>query len=275
MPSQDKHNENPNAGEDGGPSTQKEKDRIAKAIIAFKDALIHEEDASREQESRQDTSNKWIQVATLIFVILTTAGIFVQAVILHNTDEAIQKSAIAAQNAAIAAKDAVDATKSQMQLDQRAWLGVDSIRPDPFIPEIGKPFIVWIAFKNVGKTPARNIVNYGRGEPVLKGRSPNFSYSDVRPYVAGVLQPGGTAATTVAPMTVPGTNQSIIINDDLMNGMKSEQITIYVHGRFDYQDIFGTSHWVTYCANLIIPFNKTFGFCDGNNDTDDYQPTKK
>jgi hypothetical protein len=258
--------ENPSSDKNNDPSTQQIGDCTAKAITALESALIKEAKTNRTQEGRESVWDRIIGIATLVFVILTTVGIFYQAHVLNNTDHAIHISSKAAT-------DAVEATKEAMRIDQRAWLGVEYIRSNPLVPEIGKPFIVEVHIKNTGKTPAIKIASRGRGEPVLKGRKPNFSYEGVEPFSA-FMSPGAGTSTTVPPMTIPQTNQSIVINDDLIKGLTAETFTVFVHGRFDYEDIFGNPHWITYCANLVVPFNGQFDFCAEHNDSDDYQPNK-
>src|ERR1039458_4189567 len=93
----------------GNPSEQQKNNATPQAIIALKDALIKEGDANRQQEGREDWSNKIIAAATLFLVFCTTGGIFYQDFILHSSDVAFQMSATAAKDAADAAKKSTDA----------------------------------------------------------------------------------------------------------------------------------------------------------------------
>jgi hypothetical protein len=235
---------------------------VANGFSTLSDTYRDQQAANRKQQKTADRGKSYREIATLIFIIITTCGVFLQWCELRSTDHNMEI-------AATAAKDSADAAK----MDQRAWLGIDVIRSDPTNPELGKPFIVTIQFKNTGKTPARKVVMRGRGEPVLKGKQPNYSYEGIRTFSA-YISPGAMPSTQVAPMTIPGTEQSIIINDDLINGLRTGAFTVYVHGRIDYEDIFAVPHWFTYCASLVVPFNSHFGSCDSHNESDDYQPKK-
>jgi hypothetical protein len=75
------------------------------------------------------------------------------------------ESAGAAKRSAKAAFDAVEATRENMRLDQRAWLGIAAIKPVPTIPEVGKPIQAIVEIRNSGKTPARKISINMVGEP--------------------------------------------------------------------------------------------------------------
>ena len=165
----------------------------------------------------------------------------------------------------------LDEQRADFRLDQRAWIGVETIDPDPIMPEIGKPFTVHITIKNTGKTPAMKINSRGRGESIVKNSTANFSYVDITTYKAGFLTPGGTFVIGSTPIVDPQTNQSKIFDFETVNNITMKAITLYVHGRIDYNDIFGDQHWLTYCATLSVPFNGKFGFCDTHNDTDDYR----
>ena|SRR5271165_3116845 len=47
----------------------------------------------------------------------------------------------------------IDATKESLQLDQRAWVGVDDVSGVPKLDE----FVIDVAIKNTGRTPAREV----------------------------------------------------------------------------------------------------------------------
>jgi hypothetical protein len=228
-------------------------------------------------QAKQPTNDaviaKWTKILgrSTIALFLATFG---TGVVLYLTELTLRDTLTETRKAANAAKDSVEITKAVMQLDQRAWLGVESIRPEPLIPEIGKTFVVTMKVRNTGKTPARKITSRGRGEPVPKGGKPNFFYENIEPFAAH-LMPGGESSVPIAPMTVPGTNTSVVVNKDIRDGLIAGTITVFVHGRLEYEDIFGKPHWVTYCASLFVPFNGQLGFCPDHNDTDDYQPAQK
>ncbi|HEX7524217.1 MAG TPA: hypothetical protein VF357_08440 [Candidatus Deferrimicrobium sp.] len=87
------------------------------------------------------------------------------------TLEEMQKQGKALQDASNAAKaqthisqKTLDAAISISRTDQRAWVGV--IRVSSNEPKIGQPLPVFIAYKNTGKTPAKNFTVSNAVEPV-------------------------------------------------------------------------------------------------------------
>jgi hypothetical protein len=258
-----------------------DKNKKRASAAALIDAYVDEYRTDREQHNRRENHRVVREWLTIIFLFVAASAGIVQACIfigqLHEMEKVygpIKTSAEAAKIAADAAKDSAETTKIAMQLDQRAWLGIEAVSPEPPIPEIGKTFIVRITIKNTGKTPARKIISRGRGEPIRKDGKPNFSYEAVEPFSAH-LMPGVPASTLVAPMGVPGANTSMVVNKPVLDALADGTIAAFVHGRFEYEDIFGKPHWVTYCASLFIPFNGQFTFCADHNDTDDNQAAQK
>lgn len=261
--------------------------RLTESIAALERTLAQEGHANREQERREDTGSKWIEGLTLFFVILTTAGIFYQAGILHNTDKAIQVSAVATKDAALAARDAAEATKEAvevtrdaMRLDQRAWIAIRAITPVPPIPEIGKTLGASVVIQNVGKTPARRVSSDIVLRPVASRDVLTFEYDDSKRRAVGTLSPNVTIASkadaiVAQPAGTKGEFLPILLNQQFIDEISRNDLKIYFYGRIDYEDIFGVSHWLTFCTHLTAPFNGTFSFCDSNNDTDDYKPAKK
>ena len=274
MPARRSHQKKPTTSvdkRDGAKQTR----QIAESVTALKDSIAQDGHATREQDERHERGKKWREIATLLFIVLTTGGVFLQAAILHNTDKAIHVSAEAAKDAAKAAKDAVDGAQRASQLDQRAWVGVDYIDPVPRLPEIGKPFAVNVRIKNNGKTPARKIVTVGRLDPVLKGNLPNFSYDGLARRQAGNLPPAGGITIPINPLLNAETKQPYLFTQEFLDELIAGKFSLYAHGRIGYEDIFGQPHWVEYCAILPVPLIGAFAFCDDHNDTDDYQPPKR
>jgi hypothetical protein len=185
--------ENPTPIKNDEPSEDQNNHSVAKAVATLEDTIAKKADASRDQTHREDRGSKLIEIATLLFVILTTVGIFYQARILNSSDEAIHQSADAAKDAADAAKSSVETTKKIMRIDQRAWIGLDYIEAIPNNLEAGKSIGTRIGIKNTGKTPARNIVIYSLLEPANTGKPLNFSYKDITPIRGGFLSPRAIA----------------------------------------------------------------------------------
>src|SRR5260221_5489619 len=63
----------------------KSKKPIVSGLSAFINAYRNEQKANRAQENSEDRGKKWREILTLIFVILTTGGIFYQAYLIKRT----------------------------------------------------------------------------------------------------------------------------------------------------------------------------------------------
>jgi hypothetical protein len=221
---------------------------------------------------------RWLAFFTAALVFATIA-LFISGErnveVARESAEAAGRSANAAKEAADAARNSITLAKDTMQLDQRAWIVLESIAPVPLIPEVGKTFGVTGVIKNTGKTPARNIVIYSIIEPVDAGRLPNFSYDGVPKLIGGLLSPNIPATLPLNVLPDAKTKQPALFSQEQLDIFKSKKSVIYAHGRIEYEDIFGNIHWMTYCSYLPFPPISSMAFCAEHNDTDDYQPAKK
>lgn len=171
-----------------------------------------------------------------------------------------------------AAIDAVNASRDQMRLDQRAWIGTSDINPGEFSEKTGFP--VAVSFLNSGKTPATHIhvsVKYLISPTPLRGPSADlikslsyFSSSDIAPQ-GKLVQGFGwvfAAGKTYAPEEISG-NQGIEAH---YKQISDGSVSLYYFGTIRYDDIFGR-HWNTnYCIFLADPQKKMFAYCDEFND---------
>jgi hypothetical protein len=152
MPAQDAGKKEPNRRKPHWPR-RKTNNPAVSGVAAFIHAYHNEQEANRQQEGREDRGKRRRDIATLVFVILTTIGIFGQAWILHNSDDAIQKSATAAKDSADAAKTAAEAAK------QSADATIALERPHFFITgKFNKPD----GTENSNPQIAYSIANIGR-----------------------------------------------------------------------------------------------------------------
>jgi len=139
---------NPPSKKYRSPPHQQKDNATAKAIASLKSALAKEANANRNQEKRENIWDKVIQVATLIFVVLTTIGIFYQAKILNNTDTAMHASA----------KAAIDSTKAVTSIE-RPYLFVlpkpsQNISRDGPFPASDKTPTITYSITDLGRVPA-------------------------------------------------------------------------------------------------------------------------
>jgi len=159
----------------------------------------------------------------------------------------------------------IDATKESLQLDQRAWVGVDDVSGVPKLDE----FVIDVAIKNTGRTPAREVESLNTYNPVNKGDSPSFQYA---------LLPAKASRAMIPPNSTyhvhPPPPELKVTQTDL-DRIKNEDVTLYVFGKTTYRDVFSCGHWLTYCCHLLRNA-KEWAACDQYNDTgDDSCPAKK
>jgi len=137
------------------PPHQQKDNATAKAIVSLRSALTKEGDTNRHQERCENIWDKVIQIATLVFVILTTVGIFYQATILNKTDVAMHESAKAAIDSARAAKQSSDSVANI----ERPYLFIlpkpskNVPREGPFPPSEQTPTIIF-TITDLGRVPA-------------------------------------------------------------------------------------------------------------------------
>jgi hypothetical protein len=146
-------------------------------------------------------------------------------------------------------KLALDASNKQAVLSQRAWLSVlvNTVTPASGMFAAGQPLDIRISQKNTGRTPALNLkgVTERTTVPVNKDGNtfnpPDFSYKGTPSVSAGNLPPDGV---------VFGDFQAPFTSDDF-DRVINLKVRIYLHGRIEYDDVFGVHHWLTFCSFLL------------------------
>jgi hypothetical protein len=133
--------------------------------------------------------------------------------------------------------------KEEMKIDQRAWVGFTEI--NDWNLEAGKPFVITVQVKNVGKTPATNVAS-GFGVTFLPRGTPP-PYEDV---VNAFMGPPTS-------LLLPGESHDLkgMIRNRVSGAMppedidkvRSGELVIYAIGKITYNDIFNFSHWTKYC----------------------------
>jgi hypothetical protein len=202
----------------------------------------------------------WLAVFTALLVLVSAF----QIGFLVSANETATK-------AANAARDAVEATRDATRIDQRAWVSLKNVFTDPKIPEVGKTIRFSVEFYNSGKTPARKLIGNAVVDPVAKGGEPNFSYTGDKQIAAGYMAPNSMSNADLFPAISRSTGKPGPLTQPLFDGITNGDIILYVHGRIDYEDIFGLPHWTTFCW-FYLPGNGQFGACAAHNDSDDYHP---
>jgi hypothetical protein len=160
----------------------------------------------------------------------------------------MNKSTEAATRAANAAEASVREVRRTARRDQRAWIAMVDIQG---IPEVGTMFSVNLVAQNSGKTFAKNLTMRAVIEIAQKGEEPDFSLED------------SDAARKASSVSLLAPNADYVMDIELhkqtppheitqsdLDGIRSGNLTIFVHGRMTYDDVFGCSHWTSFCTRL-------------------------
>jgi hypothetical protein len=142
----------------------------------------------------------------------------------------------------------LDTMQHAMKIDQRAWVGFGQI--EKVTLEDGKPFVLYIPVKNLGKTPAKSAA------------------VGITPAVGGLKLDRPNAEESVehemgAPVALLLPNETEELHIDIRNPpevakIKSGEMTIFIFGKVIYADVFGFQHWTRYCYQSLP--DKTEGF---------------
>ncbi len=210
----------------------------------------------------------WLVIATIGLGII--AGL--QISFLGRAELISAEAAKAAKESAEAAKKSIETATEATHLDQRAWIGLEFMDAIPNFPEVGKTFAAKGTLVNSGKTPALNLLVYSIIEPVLRESCPNFAYTGIEKFNSGTLPPRGKGF--IGPLLIPkaGTTDPAIITQEQLDLLKQGRFNFFIHGRVEYDDIFGNHHWMTFCS-FLQPVGG-FAFCHEHNETDNNQKTK-
>jgi hypothetical protein len=203
-----------------------------------------------------DLSALFSVIVSLLLVVvsfLTFCAIFcaicVQAAIYFFQLQQINKSTDAATKAANAAEASVKQVRKTARRDQRAWVAVVDLQG---IPEVGTIFSVNLVAQNSGKTFAKNLTMRAVVEVITeKGREPDFSLEDSaaarQDSSISLLAPNADYMMDIALRKQTPPHE--ITQSDL-DEIRRGNLTIFVHGKMTYDDIFGCAHWTSFCTRL-------------------------
>ena len=162
-----------------------------------------------------------------------------------------------------------DAQATNASQDKQARIVIASVACEPLTPEVEKRLNVIVKITNGGKTPAKRIRAVAVVEPLPKGEKPTYSYSSDPVIQLGILEPNVEHQFRLLPVLSKSTGEERPLTADIFDQLRSGAIQLFTHGRIDYEDVFGQSHWVTFCYFLLVPFNEHFGVCADHNDSDE------
>jgi hypothetical protein len=144
---------------------------------------------------------------------------------------------------------------SALRTDQRAWVTVDEVTPTR---QKDGSYIIRVAFKNTGKTPATNFTVKAVGDPIPRGSAPSA--------IEGNLPGIGI----IAPEGFYHSNMPISRDYDWKTN------DLFIHGMVEYKTVFKGTHWTRFCYHPIVT-NDTreisgFAPCDFWNEVDLNEP---
>ena len=199
-----------------------------------------------------DTQTK-VQIVLAVLTIITLLSyVVVSSLQIHQTNKALDK----ADSSNSYTRRSINLSEQQNKLDMRAYLAYVGI--DTIAFNVGKPFRVDLLLKNTGKTLANKI----RGTYLQKYRQgpPNQSDSDtLKKHLNGdnLAWPNTDMVTTLIFKLVLTKTDSIKI----VNGLEE----LYIMGLFEYDDVFGVTHYTKYCL-FYDPIVRTFNTFEKYND---------
>lgn len=156
-----------------------------------------------------------------------------------------------------------------LQVDQRAWVSV--VGP-PSFPLEGAAIPASIQIANTGKTPAKHVEGDIIATVLKKGEEPSFDFSTGHPHNkirTGVIFPNGPFNVTIPVVRYgPHSEETIVPTPQLRQEIATGESYIVFFGKISYVDIFGISHWTSFCAAAGSAMGDVKK-CVSNNDVDD------
>jgi len=158
--------------------------------------------------------------------------------------------------------EALAIQRSQIDLDERAWVTVDKVEALP-----GSTNIFLITIKNTGKTPAINTVLWR--SIILTNKDAVFTCplnpTNMPPKFI-ILGPDSTSTGDTSSMPVSNADWRHVYYTNPTDHL-------YLYGIIKYDDIFGRHHWTRFCFDVVGGLTDFQGTPFGNS-CDDMQTTK-
>jgi hypothetical protein len=176
-----------------------------------------------------------------------------------------ERMASAMENSVGQAQRTFVATTEQAEIAQRAWVyaTVHPGTPDHF--GAGKPLDIRVTFKNTGRTPALKVRAATYRTTIPTEVSSIFVLPD-RVYAAK----GYVSQGTIDPDSTRYADLVYSLTEEDVRRIDHIEVRIYVYGRIEYEDVFGTPRWTTFCT-FLLP-GGDFALCNKNNEIDNNQP---
>lgn len=146
--------------------------------------------------------------------------------------------------------------------DQRPWIKVDTAAQDSMESIIQNNGInVVMTFRNLGKTPAQNVMGRMFAEKVKNGKQAKLDESGdaFMKSASGAIFPNDpdTSPTKILSFTPTELEQ-----------FRGGHLFVVFYGTFEYYDFFRTKHWTRFCQFHAPPQGATAKNCSDYNDID-------
>jgi hypothetical protein len=173
--------------------------------------------------------------------------------------DAAKVSADSSARIAAAATKSLEYTHEAIYLEQRAWMGVQSIDARGGSSDSGEKLAVDIVIRNTGKTPAKKIKGFAGFADVDR--------HDAIPDILSQFQllPALQQKQVLLPGASVTVSREITYGVEKMAKIRKDEIVAYIMGETSYFDIFDHKHTTRYCFRYNGQGN-TFSICNEFND---------
>jgi hypothetical protein len=198
-------------------------------------------DGEKRAAELPNATDKIMAACTAVMVVVVALQAYFnsgQVTEARNANIVAEKAAKAAERAADIAADTASGVEEQFKIDQRAWIGITSMRISKKEP--GQPLIIEVYIRNHGKTMARKVIHKSA---IGLSRGP-IDISIFAKYIAQLKVEHGGRPTAMFP------NETISFYFETPGKLTASQIkelddgivTIHIYGDITYDDAFGTGH---------------------------------
>lgn len=211
-------------------------------------------------ENRQHRLQIWVVIGT--WAAFAAASIYAGVAYLQwremiGATDAAGRAVDESRRNRVQAERSLKATIDQFHLDQRAWLGVDSVSG---LPKLNEDFVIDVVVKNTGKTPAMKVSFLITYRALKKSERLAFKHGSVHAEQSNAMLPPNSIYHANPPIPADKVKQGDL---DLI---KKGDVTIYVYADGTFEDVFSCRHWIQFCYFLTTN-GKNWVACKSHNDT--------
>jgi hypothetical protein len=214
-------------------------------VTYFREPIPEAEQSDQKRQEERDRARLAIEIFVLAVLIIGTKFAWDNIQLLnHNLREATRSA-----NAAV---DAANIARDSLVTENRPWIYFER-RPLTRLLE-NSDITTTMAIQSRGATPALNVRGCFAIE-VVTTSTPTWGLRPCYAVEINTLRPGSDQAALVQAFMPNSKPPAKLIPDhQLALNVAGGRSYVMVHGRFEYEDVFGVSHWVELCENLFPQF---------------------